>query len=78
VLRVVLDTNIAVSGLLSTQGAAHALIDLAVHHRTHLRLGASEVNRAELLGTLRESRLASRIVERGLTPEALYLFDIPH
>jgi predicted nucleic acid-binding protein len=28
----------------------------------------------ELLATLRESRLASRIVERGFTPEALYLF----
>jgi putative PIN family toxin of toxin-antitoxin system len=74
VLRVVLDTNVAVSGLLSTKGAAHALVDLAVHHRTWLRLGASEENRAELLATLRESRLASRIVERGFTPEALYLF----
>ena len=32
-LRVVLDTNVTVSGLLSHQGAAHALMDLAVHHR---------------------------------------------
>jgi uncharacterized protein len=74
VLRVVLDTNVAVSGLLSTQGAAHALLNLAVHHRARLRLGTSEENRDELLATLRELRLASRIVERGFTPEALYLF----
>jgi putative PIN family toxin of toxin-antitoxin system len=74
VLRVVLDTNVAVSGLLSTQGAAHALLNLAVHHRARLRLGTSEENRDELLATLRESRLASRIVEKGFTPEALYLF----
>ena len=45
--RVVLDTNIAVSGLLSPQGAPHAIIDLSVHHRTRLRLGASEENRHE-------------------------------
>ena len=64
VLRVVLDTNVAVSGLLSTQGAAHALVDLAVHHRTWLRLGASEENRAELLATLRESRLMDRHFKR--------------
>jgi putative PIN family toxin of toxin-antitoxin system len=72
--RVVLDTNVAVSGLLSRQGAAYAIIDLAVHHREQLRLGASEENRDELLATLREPRLASRIAARGLTPEALYIF----
>ena len=74
VFRVVLDTNVAVSGLLSPQGAAHAIIDLAVHHQTRLRLGSSEENRDELLSTLRESRLALRIVTSGLTPEALYMF----
>lgn len=72
-LRIVLDTNVAVSGLLSRQGAAHAILDLAVQHRERLRLGASEENRDELLATLRVSRLASRIVARGLTPEALYM-----
>jgi putative PIN family toxin of toxin-antitoxin system len=72
-LRVVLDTNVAVSGLLSHQGAAHALIDLAVHHRERLRLGASEENREELLSTLQEPRLASRIAARGQTPETLYM-----
>jgi len=71
--RVVLDTNVVVSGLLSRQGAAHAIIDLAVHHRERLRLGASEENRDELLATLRVPRLASRIAARGLTPEALYM-----
>ena len=58
--RVVLDTNVVVSGLLSRQGAAHAIIDLAVHHRERLRLGASEKNRDELLATLRAPRLASQ------------------
>jgi putative PIN family toxin of toxin-antitoxin system len=73
-LRVVLDTDIVVSGLLSRQGAAHALIDLAVRHRERLRLGASEENRDELLATLRIPRLATRIGESGQTPEALYMF----
>ena len=72
-LRLVLDTNVVVSGLLSPQGASHAIVDLAVHHRTRLRLGASEENRDELLATLREPRLATRIAARGFTPEALYL-----
>jgi putative PIN family toxin of toxin-antitoxin system len=72
-LRIVLDTNVAVSGLLSHQGAAHAILDLAVHHRERLRPGASEENRDELLATLRVPRLASRIAARVLTPEALYL-----
>jgi len=75
-LRVVLDTNVAVSGLLSHQGAAHALIDLAVHHRERLRFGASEENRDELLATLRVPRLAARIVARDQTPEALYMFYV--
>ena len=72
--HVVLDTNVVVSGLLSHQGAANALIELALHHHERLRLGASEENRDELLATLREPRLASRIITRGLTPEALYMF----
>ena len=72
--RVVLDTDIAVSGLLSHQGAAHALLDLAIRHRERFRLGASEENRDELLATLREPRLTSRILARGMTPEALYMF----
>jgi putative PIN family toxin of toxin-antitoxin system len=74
--RIVLDTNVAVSDLLSPQGASHAIIDLAVHHRARIRLGASEENRDELLATLREPRLAIRIKSRGLTPEALYMLYI--
>jgi putative PIN family toxin of toxin-antitoxin system len=73
VWRVVLDTNVAVSGLLSRQGAAHAILDLAVQHRARLRLGASEENRDAWLATLRAPRLAARIVARGSTPEALYM-----
>ena len=72
--RVVLDTNVAVSGLLSRQGAAHALIDLALRHRGRLRLGASEANREELLATLQTPRLASRMIARGVRPEALAMF----
>ena len=75
-LRVVLDTNVVVSGLLSHQGAANALLDLAIHHRARLRLGASEENRDELLTTLRAPRLAARIRARGQTPEALYMFYV--
>jgi putative PIN family toxin of toxin-antitoxin system len=75
-LRVVLDTNVVVSGLLSYQGAANALLDLAVHHRERLRLGASEDNRDELLATLRTPRLGARIRARGQTPEALYIFYV--
>ena len=63
--RVVLDTNVVVSGLLSRQGAAHAIIDLVVHHRARRRLGASEENRDELLATLRVPRLASRLDARS-------------
>jgi putative PIN family toxin of toxin-antitoxin system len=74
--RVVLDTNVAVSGLLSPRGAPHAIIDLFVHHRPRLRLGASEANRDELLATLRAPRLATRIASRGFTPEALYMLYI--
>jgi predicted nucleic acid-binding protein len=72
--RVVLDTNVAVSGLLSRQGAAHALIDLALRHRKSLRLGASEANCDELLATLRAPRLASRIIAGGVRSEALAMF----
>ncbi len=72
--RVILDTNVAVSGLLSRQGAAHALIDLALRHRERLRLGASEANRDELRATLQAPRLASRIMARGVRPEALAMF----
>jgi predicted nucleic acid-binding protein len=72
--RVVLGTNVAVSGLLSSRGASHALLDLAVHHRRRLRLGASEENRDELLATLREPRLASRIVARGSPPQRSICF----
>jgi PIN domain len=72
--RVVLDTNVAVSGLLSRQGAAHALIDLALRHRERLRLGASEANRDELRATLQAPRLASRMMARGVRPEALAMF----
>jgi uncharacterized protein len=72
--RVVLDTNVAVSGLLSRQGAAHALIDLALRHRERLRLGASEANRDEPLPTLRAPGLASRMMARGVRPEALAMF----
>ena len=75
-LRIVLDTNVAVSGLLSPQGASHALVDLAVHYRGRIRLGASEENRDELLATLRETRLAARIEARGFTPEVLYMLYI--
>ena len=71
--RIVLDTNVAVSGLLSPHGAAHAIVDLAVHHRGRIRLGASEENRDELLATLRTPRLAMQIESRGFTPEALYM-----
>jgi predicted nucleic acid-binding protein len=46
-LRVVLDTNVAVSGLLSHWGAAHALMDLAVPHQARLRLSASADNHAD-------------------------------
>ena len=74
--RIVLDTNVAVPGLLSPQGASHAIVDLAVHHRSRLRLGASEENCDELLATLRTPRLASRIESRGFTPEALYMLYI--
>lgn len=73
-LRVVLDTNVVVSGLLSWQGAARGLIDLALRYQTRIRLGASEENRDELLATLRVPRLALRIAAHGLTAEALYLF----
>ncbi len=72
--RIVLDTNVVVSDLLSPQGASHAIVDLAVRHRAHMRLGASEENCDELLATLREPRLATRIETRGSTPEALYMF----
>ena len=72
--RVVLDTNVAVSGLLSRQGAAHALIDLALRHREHLRLGATEANRDELRATLQAPRLAPRILARGVRPEVLAMF----
>lgn len=72
--RVVLDTNVVVSGLLSHQGAAHAILDIAIRHHERFRLGASEENRDEFLATLREPRLASRILARGTTPEALYIF----
>ena len=74
VYRVVLDTNVVVSGFLSRRGAANALLELAVYQHDRLRLGASEENRDELLATFREPRLASQIVTRGFTPEALYMF----
>jgi putative PIN family toxin of toxin-antitoxin system len=69
--RVVLDTNVAVSGLLSRHGAAHALLDLALRHPERLRLGASAANRDELLATLQAPRLAARLRARGVRPEAL-------
>jgi predicted nucleic acid-binding protein len=71
--RVVLETHVAVSGWWSPQGAAHAILDLAVHHRERRRLGASEEQRDEVLATRRAPRWAARMVATGSTPEALYM-----
>jgi predicted nucleic acid-binding protein len=59
--RIVLETNVAVSGVLSPHGAAHAMVDWAVHHRGRIRLGVSEEHRDALLAILRTPRLATRI-----------------
>jgi putative PIN family toxin of toxin-antitoxin system len=70
-LRVILDTNIAVSGLLS-DGAAAAIVDLARYHPELIRLGASEDTLTELLAVLRKPRLASLLEQRGWAPEEVF------
>lgn len=71
VLHTILDTNAAISGLLS-DGTAAALVDLARHHPGWVRLGASEDTLDELLATLRKPRFSERLERRGWTPEEVF------
>jgi uncharacterized protein len=67
-LRLVLDKNTALSGLL-WQGKPGQLLDAALEER--LRLFSSLPLLAELEGVLKRPKLADQLRRRGLTPETL-------
>ena len=65
-MRVVLDTNILVSSVLSAKGSPRHLLDAA---RTQVfELCSSPVLMAELLDVLSREKFAKRFAQAGLTP----------
>jgi putative PIN family toxin of toxin-antitoxin system len=68
-VRLVLDTNIALSGLLWGRGPGK-LIDAAVQQR--IELASSTALLAELQGVLLREKFAAQLVKRGLTVERVF------
>jgi uncharacterized protein len=66
-VRVVLDTNVIVSGLIWGRPPRH-LLDLA--RQNTITLYTSAVLLDELAGVLSREKFAARLVARGLTPKA--------
>lgn len=68
-MRIVVDTNLLVSGVISAGGFPRQLIDAA--KAGEFELCTSEVLLAELLDVLSRSKFATRLAQAGLTPEGI-------
>ncbi|MCI4428945.1 MAG: putative toxin-antitoxin system toxin component, PIN family [Burkholderiales bacterium] len=68
-MRIVVDTNLLVSGVISSGGLPRQLVDAA--KAGEFELCTSEVLLAELLDVLLRSKFAARLAQAGLTPEGI-------
>lgn len=68
-MRIVLDTNLLVSGIISPNGAPRQLLEGVKAGR--FTLCTSEALLAELLEVLRRDKFADRLSAAGITPENL-------
>lgn len=68
-MRIVVDTNLLVSGVISAGGLPRQLLDAA--KAGGFELCTSEVLLAELLDVLSRSKFAARLAQAGLTPEGI-------
>lgn len=66
-MRVVVDTNLLVSGVISAAGLPRQLLNAATAHV--FELCTSEVLLAELLEVLSREKFAARLVQAKLTPQ---------
>lgn len=68
-MRIVLDTNVLVSGVISAGGLPRRLLDAAMSGG--FQLCTSEPLLAELLDVLTRTKFAARLAQAGLTPEGV-------
>lgn len=68
-MRIVVDTNLLVSGVISAGGLPRQLVDAA--KASEFELCTSELLLAELLGVLSREKFAARLLQAGLTPEGI-------
>ena len=68
-MRIVLDTNILISGIISSQGAPRRLLNAA--RAQHFAFCSSDTLLAELLGVLEREKFATRLTHAGLTPAGI-------
>lgn len=68
-MRIVVDTNLLVSGVISAGGLPRQLLDAA--KRGEFELCTSEVLLAELLDVLSRNKFAARLTQAGLTPDGI-------
>ena len=68
-MRIVVDTNLLVSGVISGGGLPRQLLDAA--KAGEFELCTSEVLLAELLDVLSRGKFAARLIQAGLTPEGI-------
>ena len=68
-MRIVVDTNLLVSGVISAGGLPRQLLDAA--KAGGFELCTSEVLLAELLDVLSRSKFAARLAQAGLTPQGI-------
>ncbi len=68
-MRIVLDTNLLVSGVISSGGVPRQLLEAA--RANVFELCTSEVLLAELLEVLSRDKFTTRLAQAGLTPEGI-------
>ena len=68
-MRIVVDTNLQISGVISAGGLPRQLLDAA--KAGEFELCTSEVLLAELLDVLSRGKFAARLAQAGLTPEGI-------
>jgi uncharacterized protein len=68
-VRIVVDTNLLVSGIISAGGLPRQLVDAA--KAGEFELCTSEVLLAELLDVFSRGKFAARLAQAGLTPEGI-------
>ena len=68
-MRIVVDTNLLVSGVISAGGLPRQLLDAA--KAGAFELCTSEVLLVELLDVLSREKFAARLMQAGLTPEGI-------